>query len=272
MAAPADLMSSDAARWAATLDIVAKVPSIIAAFHRIRSGDEPAVAPDHLGHAAAFLYGITGAEPDPLAARVMDVALVLHAEHGFNASTFSARVTGSTLSDPYAVTAAAVSTLAGKLHGGANEDVLRTLESIGDADPAAWAAEQVAARSKIPGFGHRVYKVKDPRAGILQGLAARVFEKLGSTPLYDRAIALEAAMEGLVGSKGIYPNVDFYSGIVYQKLDIPSDLFTPIFAVARTAGWLAHWTEQLAGNRIFRPTQIYEGDRDVAFTPIEDRG
>ena len=272
MEAPPDLMSSEQGRWEAALDILAKVPSMVAGFHRIREGRDPVEAPDELGHAAAFLYGLTGEAPDPLAARTMDAALILHAEHGFNASTFSARVTGSTLSSPYAVISAAIGTLAGPLHGGANEDVLRTLAAIGDADPAAWAAEQIAGKKKIPGFGHRVYKVKDPRAHILQGLGARVFEKLGSTPLYDVATALEAALEQLVGHKGIYPNVDFYSGIIYQKLGVPTDLFTPIFAIARTAGWLAHWLEQLEDNRIFRPTQIYEGERDVAFTPIGDRG
>ena len=129
----------------------------------------------------------------------------------------------------------------------------------------------MAAKQKVAGFGHRVYQVKDPRARILQGLASKVFEKLGSTPLYDIARKLETSMEALVGHKGVYPNVDFYSGIVYEKMGIPSDLFTPIFAIARTAGWLSHWLEQLENNRIFRPSQIYEGDRDLKYKPIADR-
>jgi citrate synthase len=135
----------------------------------------------------------------------------------------------------------------------------------------AWAEDQVKNKRKVPGFGHRVYKVKDPRAGVLQKLVGQVFAKLGATPLYDVAVELEKSMEELVGDKGVYPNVDFYSGIVYERLGIPTDIFTPIFAMARTAGWLSHWLEQLEDNRIFRPSQIYEGDKDLAFTPIAER-
>jgi citrate synthase len=259
-------------RAGAALDLIAKVPAIVAAFHRLRSGKDPVVAPAGLGHAAAFLYQLDGKEPDPLVARAMDVALILHAEHGFNASTFAARVTGSTLANPYHVIATAVATLAGPLHGGANEQVLHTLRAIpAGTPPRQWAEEQLAARAKISGFGHRVYKVKDPRATILQKLAAEVFARFGSTSLYETATALEEAMAELVGAKGIYPNVDFYSGIVYEKLAIPLDLFTPIFAIARSAGWLAHWIEQIEDNRIFRPTQVYEGDRGLTFVPIDDR-
>jgi citrate synthase len=204
----------------------------------------------------------------------MDVALILHAEHQMNASTFSARVTGSALADPYAVVSAAVGTLSGPLHGGANEDVLKMLRSIPDPRPnavRAWAEDRLARKLKIPGFGHREYKVKDPRATILQRLVERVFEKHGSTPLYDLAVELERQMAELVGGKGIYPNVDFYSGILYDKMKIPMDLFTPIFAVARVAGWLAHWLEQLKNNRIFRPSQLWTGTTDRDWIPISDR-
>jgi len=171
--------------------------------------------------------------------------------------------------------ASAIGSLAGPLHGGANEQVLSTLDSIEDRSPHAirrWAEDRLARKEKVMGFGHRVYKVKDPRATILQGLATQLFAKYGSTPDYDLAVELEAQMADLVGGKGIYPNVDFYSGIVYQKLGIPTDLFTPIFAISRVAGWLAHLLEQLEGNRIFRPTQIWVGEADRTFVPIEERG
>jgi citrate synthase len=271
---PHSIMDSPEQRWGATIRILTKVPTMVAAYHRIRQGDEPLTPRDELGHAANFLYMLSGKEPDPLVVRMMDVAFILHAEHGMNASTFAARVTGSTLADPYAVISAAIATLAGPLHGGANEDVLAMLRSIPDGARGvrAWAEAQVAAKAKVAGFGHRVYKVKDPRASILQGLVGQVFERFGSTPLYEVAVELEKVMAELVGEKGVYPNVDFYSGIVYEKLGIPSDLFTPIFAIARTAGWLAHWLEQLEQNRIFRPAQIFEGARGLSYVPIEQRG
>jgi citrate synthase len=271
---PHSIMDTPEQRWGATIRILTKTPTIVAAYHRIRNGDEPVVPRDDLGHAANFLYMLTEKEPDPLVSKMMDVGLILHAEHGMNASTFAARVTGSTLADPYAVISAAIATLAGPLHGGANEDVLAMLRSIpgGVKGVRAWATEQVNNKAKVAGFGHRVYKVKDPRATILQGLVGEIFQRFGSTPLYDIAVELENVMAELVGSKGVYPNVDFYSGIVYEKLGIASDLFTPIFAIARTAGWLAHWLEQLETNRIYRPAQIYEGARGLQYVPIEKRG
>lgn len=268
---PHDIVDRSEDRWGAAIRILTKAPTMVAAFHRIRQGYEPVLPRDDMSHAENFLYMLNEREPDPMVAKVMDVALILHAEHGMNASTFAARVTGSTLADPYAVVSAAISTLAGPLHGGANEDVLATLRNIPKGSVRAWAEEQVSAKKKVPGFGHRVYRVKDPRAGILQKLATEVFETLGSTPLYDVALELEAAMEDLVGGKGVYPNVDFYSGILYEKLQIETDLFTPIFAMARTAGWLAHWLEQIESNRIFRPAQVYEGDRGLAYKPMSNR-
>ena len=262
-------------RRLSVIRLIAKLPTIVTAWHRIRRGDDPIKPSNELSHAANFLYMLEGEVPTRLAERVFDVALILHAEHSMNASTFTARVTGSTLTDPYAVVASAIGSLAGPLHGGANEQVLTMLESIDDRSPHAvrsWAEDRLARKDKIMGFGHRVYKVKDPRATILQGLATKLFNKFGSTPDYDLAVELEGQMADLVGNKGIYPNVDFYSGIVYQKLGIPMDLFTPIFAVSRVAGWLAHLLEQLEGNRIFRPSQIWVGETDRAFVPIEDRG
>ncbi len=270
---PPSIMDNEEGRWGSAIRILTKVPTIVAAFHRIRTGDEPLQPRDDLGHAANFLYMMSEADPDPIVARLLDVCLILHAEHGMNASTFAARVSGSTLTDPFAVISAATATLAGPLHGGANEDVLDMLRSIpgGVQGVRAWATEQVSTKTKVPGFGHRVYRVKDPRASILQGLVGQLFEKFGSTPLYDVARELETVMAELVGHKGVYPNVDFYSGIVYEKMQLPSDLFTPIFAMARTAGWLAHWLEQLENNRIFRPSQIYEGHENLAYSQLEER-
>jgi citrate synthase len=211
-------------------------------------------------------------KPHPLEARILDVCLTLHAEHTINASTFSAMVTASTLTDPYAVVASAVGTLAGPLHGGANEEVLIMLEEIGSIDNVRPYVENlIANKQKIMGFGHRVYKVKDPRATILQSLAEKLFDETGHDRYYDLAVELERVIEGKLGHKGIYPNVDFYSGLVYSKLGIPSDLFTPIFAIARVAGWLAHWKEQLAVNRIFRPTQVYTGEHKAPYIPIAER-
>jgi len=256
----------------AVVRLVAKIPTMVAAFQLIRKGQDPIQPRDDLAFAANFLYMLTERVPDPIAARIFDACLILHAEHSLNASTFSARVTASTLTDPYAVVASAVGTLAGPLHGGANEDVLAMLEAIGSADQVEpWLDRAIADRQKIMGFGHREYKVKDPRAVILQKLAEELFDAFGHDPLYDLAIKLEDAAATRLGPKGIYPNVDFYSGLVYRKLGIPQDLFTPIFAIARTAGWLAHWKEQLGANRIYRPSQIYTGPTARPFTPMEDR-
>jgi citrate synthase len=272
---PGDHVADVSNRHATAVRLVAKLPTIVAAWHRIRRGDDPIKPRADLGHAANFLYMLEGVEPSPLVARVFDVALILHAEHSMNASTFAARVTGSTLADPYAVVASAVGALAGPLHGGANERVLEMLTAIPADSPQAirrWAEDRLARKAKIVGFGHREYKVKDPRATILQGLARQLFDELGPTPHYDVALELERQMEQLVAQKGIYPNVDYYSGIVYQKMGIPTDLFTPVFAIARVAGWLAHLLEQLEDNRIFRPNQIWSGVADRPFEPIEQRG
>ena len=258
--------------YSAVIRLIAKIPTMVAAFQLIRKGQDPIQPRDDLAYSANFLYMLTEREPDSLAARIFDSCLILHAEHSLNASTFSARVTASTLTDPYAVVASAVGTLAGPLHGGANEDVLTMLEAIGSADQVRpWLDRAIAEKQKIMGFGHREYKVKDPRAVILQKLAEQLFDQFGHDPLYDLARELEAAAAERLGPKGIYPNVDFYSGLVYRKLGIPEDLFTPIFAIARTAGWLAHWKEQLGANRIYRPTQIYTGSSGRDWQPIEAR-
>ena len=256
----------------AVVRLLAKIPTMVAAFHQMRRGNDPIQPNDELDYATNFLYMLTERKPHPLAARIFDVCLTLHAEHTINASTFSAMVTASTLTDPYAVVASAVGTLAGPLHGGANEEVLSMLEEIGSIDNVRSYAEHcITNKKKIMGFGHRVYKVKDPRATILQSLAEQLFDETGHDRYYELAVELEKVIEEKLGHKGIYPNVDFYSGLVYRKLGIPSDLFTPIFAIARVAGWLAHWKEQLGVNRIFRPTQVYTGVHNASYIPIEER-
>ncbi|MDX2241779.1 MAG: citrate synthase [Leptolyngbyaceae cyanobacterium bins.302] len=257
---------------AAVVRLLAKIPTMVAAFQLMRKGNDPVQPRDDLGYSANFLYMLTEEEPDPLAAQIFDVCLTLHAEHTINASTFSALVTASTLTDPYAVVASAVGTLAGPLHGGANEEVIFMLEEIGSVENVRPYIEHcIEKKHKIMGFGHRVYKVKDPRATILQELAEKLFVKYGEDTFYEIAVEMERVVHELLGHKGIYPNVDFYSGLVYRKLGIPTDLFTPVFAISRTAGWLAHWKEQLGENRIFRPTQIYTGTHSNPYVPIHDR-
>ncbi|MBW4461662.1 MAG: citrate synthase [Nodosilinea sp. WJT8-NPBG4] len=256
----------------AVVRLLAKIPTMVAAFQLMRKGNDPVQPRDDLNYSANFLYMLNEREPDPLAARIFDICLTLHAEHTINASTFSAMVTASTLTDPYAVVASAVGTLAGPLHGGANEEVIDMLEEIGSVENVRPYVERcIAEKSKIMGFGHRVYKVKDPRATILQGLAEQLFAKFGQDEYYAIALEMELAVSEKLGAKGIYPNVDFYSGLVYRKLGIPTDLFTPIFAIARVAGWLAHWKEQLGENRIFRPTQIYTGPHSQAYVDLANR-
>ena len=256
----------------AVIRLIAKIPTMIAAFQLIRKGHDPIQPRDDLSYSSNFLYMLTEKEQDPLAAKVFDKCLILHAEHSLNASTFSARVTASTLTDPYAVVASAVGTLAGPLHGGANEDVIAMLEEIKLPENAkAFIKDSILTKRKIMGFGHREYKVKDPRALILQQLAEELFDRFGKDEMYEVAKQLEEEAIPLLGTKGIFPNVDFYSGLVYRKLGIPRDLFTPIFAISRVAGWLAHWREQLGANRIFRPSQIYTGPKPRTWMPLDKR-
>src|SRR5262245_3751186 len=209
--------------------LIAKLPTIVAAYHRLRYGDENIHPRDDLDHAQNFLYMLSEHTPDPFEARVFDVALVLHAEHSMNASTFSARVTASTEADAYSSVSSAVGTLTGPLHGGANERVIGMLREIGEPRRVReWVEPRIANKQKIMGFGHRVYRTKDPRANILQRLAGQLADRKGGTPLYSVAMEVEKVVTDQLGPKGIYPNVDFYSGIVYELLGIPADLFTPI--------------------------------------------
>jgi citrate synthase len=256
----------------AAVRLLAKLPTMVAMFHRMRQGDDPILPRDDLDHSANFLYMLTGKEPSLEAARVFDVCLILHAEHTVNASTFCSLVTASTLADPYTVITAAIGTLSGPLHGGANEEVVAMLHQIGSPEKAlSFLKERLKNKEKIMGLGHRVYKVKDPRATVLQTLAMQLFEKYGHSDLYDVALAIEEHAQDLLSEKGVYPNIDFYSGIVYDKMGIEEDLFAPVFAISRVAGWLAHWREQLGENRIFRPTQIYTGKRGMPYIPLEER-
>jgi citrate synthase len=258
--------------WDSAVRLIAKLPTVVAAFHRFRFGDEAIEPRDDLDHAANFYWMLFERVPSPAVRKVLDACLILHAEHTMNASTFSGRVTGSTLANPYTVVSSAIGTLTGPLHGGANEEALGMLDEIGTFENVRpWLENAVAQKKKIMGLGHRVYKVKDPRATVLQELAEHVFAETSRPKKYEMAVELERVAAGLLGPKGIYPNVDFYSGIVYEALGIPTDLFTPIFAIARVAGWLAHWLEQLKNNRIYRPEQIYVGKRDVAYVPLEKR-
>ncbi len=258
--------------YKAVIRLIAKIPTMIAAFQLIRKGHDPIQPRDDLSYSSNFLYMLTEKEQDPLAAKVFDKCLILHAEHSLNASTFSARVTASTLTDPYAVVASAVGTLAGPLHGGANEDVIAMLDEIKLPENAkSFIKDSILTKRKIMGFGHREYKVKDPRAMILQQLAEELFDRFGKDDMYEVAKKLEEEAIPLLGAKGIFPNVDYYSGLVYRKLGIPRDLFTPIFAISRVAGWLAHWREQLGANRIFRPSQIYTGSKPRSWVPLDER-
>ncbi len=269
---PSRDVSNARSNWDSVVRLIAKLPTIVAGFHRLRNGDHPIEPRDDLGHAANFYRMLFEREPSPAQAKVLDACLILHAEHTMNASTFSARVTGSTLANPYTVISSAIGTLTGPLHGGANEEVLEMLDEIGSIENARpWLEHAVATKKKIMGLGHRVYKVKDPRATVLQELAENAFAESSRPAKYELAMEVERVAAGILGPKGIYPNVDFYSGIVYEALGIPTDVFTPIFAIARVAGWLSHWLEQLKNNRIYRPEQVYVGKHAVAYVPLEKR-
>lgn len=256
-----------------TVKIISRMATIVAMWEHIRNGDDPIPPRKDLSYAENFLYMLTEKEPDPIYARIMDVCLILHAEHTINASTFSVLVNGSTLASPYSVVAAAIGALSGPLHGGANQRVLQMLEEIGSPDNAeAYVDKKLSNKEVIWGMGHREYKTKDPRAKILQKMVTDLIDwKGGTNPMLETAMAVEKAAEDRLAHKGVYANVDFYSGILYSEMGIPADQYTAIFAIARSAGWLAHWREQLADNRIFRPTQVYIGHTPREYIPLEKR-
>jgi citrate synthase len=238
--------------------ITAKIGVIAAYFHRARNNQPLPPVREDLGEAAHFLYLMNGEEPTKEAADTLDVAFVLHADHGMNASTFSARVTISTLSDMYSAITSAIGTLKGPLHGGANEEVIRMLEEIGSVENVdAYIEDQLAQKKKIMGIGHRVYKTLDPRAPHLRAMAIKLSEKIGEPKWIKMS---ERIAELMKQKKNLNANVDFYSATVYYSLGIPTDLFTPVFAIARTSGWCAHVLEQLEDNRLYRPLSEYVGE------------
>jgi citrate synthase len=251
------------------LRLIAQVPVIVAYFHRSREG-KPLVAPDPtLGEAGNFLWMITGQKPTAEATKTLDVCYVLHADHGMNASTFSARVTIATLSDMYSAITTAIGTLKGPLHGGANEGVIKMLQEIGSLEKVdAYVDDCLAQKKKIMGIGHRVYKVLDPRAPHLKKMAQILSAKLGDPKWIQMS---ERIAQLMLEKKGLHANVDFYSATVYYSLGIPTDLFTPIFAIARTSGWTAHVLEQLSDNRLIRPQSEYTGPVGLQFIPIDKR-
>ena len=264
----ADDDNMDAQRRKA-LRLIAQIPVITAYFHRSRQG-LPLVAPDStLGEAANFLWMIDGEKPSVEKESTVDMCYVLHADHGMNASTFSARVTIATLSDMYSAITTAIGTLKGPLHGGANEGVIKMLKEIGSLDQVdAYVADCLAQKRKIMGIGHRVYKVLDPRAPHLKRMAQILSSKLGDPKWIQMS---ERIAEIMLTEKNLHANVDFYSATVYYSLGIPTDLFTPIFAIARTSGWTAHVLEQLADNRLIRPQSVYTGPVGLTVTPIAQR-
>jgi citrate synthase len=250
--------------------ITAKLPTALAAFDRLRGGDDPVFPREDLGHAENFLYMLNDEVPDAVAADAFDTALVLHADHGLNASTFSAMVTTSTLSDLHSGVTSAIGTLAGGLHGGANQNVMRMLREIDESDvaPSEWIERAVEEGRRIPGFGHRVYNVRDPRAGILASYSEQLGEASGDPRWYDYSVAVEEHMADVTD---FAPNVDFYSASMYYQMGIPMDIYTPIFALSRVGGWIAHMLEQYEDNRLIRPRARYVGDRDLEFVPLDER-
>jgi citrate synthase len=272
--AEADDNSEEANRRKA-IRLTAKMPTIVAAFDRIRKGLEPVAPRADMSTAAAFLYMLNGEPADELRVKTFDVALVLHAEHGMNASTFSARVTAGTLSDMYSAIVSAIGTLKGSLHGGANTRVMEMLRDIKESGkaPGDWVRDALSSGGRVMGFGHRVYKADDPRATVLRELADEIMQGGEETEWLDMSDQIRTAMREEMDKKGkkIYPNVDFFSASVYTTLGIEMDLFTPIFAVSRITGWTAHLFEQYRNNRLIRPEVDYTGPRGLKVEPIEKR-
>ena len=253
--------------------LTARMPTVVAAFHRQRQGLDIIPPRDDLGHAANFLWTLTGEEPSDLQTQVFDVAMTLHAEHEMNASTFSSIVTASTMSDMYSAIASAIGTLKGPLHGGANSAVFEMLEAIGEESNIESHIEAMLARGeRVMGIGHRVYKTTDPRAIILEKLGEELAETSPDRKYFDLSRKVRDYLAERLSGRPLYPNVDFFSASVYRMLGIPHDLYTPIFAVARIAGWSAHLLEQYADNRLVRPNAVYAGEKHRVYEPIESRG
>jgi len=250
--------------------ITAKMPTAIAAFKRRRNGNDPVEPREDLSHAANFLYMLNDEEPDDVLAEIFDMALVLHADHGLNASTFAGMVTASTLSDLHSAVTSAIGTLAGPLHGGANQDVMEMLEEVDDSgkSPYDWIDDALSEGRRISGFGHRVYEVTDPRARILAEKSEELGEAAGDRKWYEMSATIE---DYVMEEKGLAPNVDFYSASMYYQMGIPIDLYTPIFVVSRVGGWIAHVLEQWEDNRLIRPRARYVGPESREFVPVDER-
>ena len=255
--------------------IVAKIPTILAAYDRLRRGEEPIEPREDLSYAGNFLYMLTGEEPGGVAEETFDMALILHADHGLNASTFTAMVIASTQADLYSAVTGGIGALSGPLHGGANQDVMEVLQEVDGSskDPLQWVKDRIDAGGRIPGWGHRVYNVKDPRAKILQSKLADLSEETGESKWLDYTSTIEEYLTGEMElpAKGIAPNVDYYSGSVYYNLGIPIDMYTPIFAMSRSGGWVAHVLEYWQDNRLIRPRGRYVGPKPRPFVPVDER-
>lgn len=265
----ADQMDVEA-NYKKAIRLQAKMPAIVTAFARVRKGLEPIAPRTDLGFAANFLYMLTGKEPEPIAIEAFNKALVLHADHELNASTFTARVCVATLSDIYSGVTAAIGALKGPLHGGANEAVMKMLTEISTLENVEpYIREKLEKKEKIMGFGHRVYRQGDPRAKHLREMSKKLTELTGEPHWYEMSTQIEAIV---TGEKKLPPNVDFYSASVYHSLGIDHDLFTPIFAVSRVSGWLAHILEQYENNRLIRPRADYTGPGMQKYVPVEQRG
>jgi citrate synthase len=265
----ADVMEEEA-NYMKAVRLQAKIPTIVTSFARIRNGQEPIAPRKDLGFAANFLYMLTGKDPEPIEIEAFNKALVLHADHELNASTFTARVCVATLSDVYSGVTAAIGALKGPLHGGANEQVMKMLTEIGSVDKAEpYILDKLEKKEKIMGFGHRVYQQGDPRAKHLKEMSKKLTELRGESKYYEMSVKVE---EVFTSNKGLPPNVDFYSASVYHSLGIDHDLFTPIFAVSRVSGWLAHILEQYSNNRLIRPRADYVGPGKQKYVPVDQRG
>jgi citrate synthase len=255
-----------------SIRLISQMATIAGAIARIRKGEEPVDPDPSLDHTANYLWMTNGEKPDALMEKVMDVALILHADHGMNNSTFTTMCIHSTLSDMYSAIVGGIGSLKGPLHGGANEQALAVLLTLKDEEDATrYVKECIAQKKKIMGFGHRVYKAYDPRATILGKFSQEVTEKKGMGHLYRNAKRIEDEVIAAYGEKGIFPNVDFYSGTIYHAFGIERAMFTPIFAVSRISGWVARVLELLPENRIFRPRAVYIGPLEAEYVPIDKR-
>lgn len=264
--------NSPEANRAKAIRLTSQLFLVTAAWHQIRRGNQPPTFDAEKSLSENFLCALTDKKPDEYAVKTFDAALILHADHELNASTFSARVTAATLSDMHSAIVSAIGTLKGPLHGGANEAVMKMLEEIGEVDNVEnYMSELRAQKKKVMGFGHRVYRAKDPRAKVLEKMSEELGQRAGDPKWFEMSRKVEEIFQPTVAEKGIYPNVDFYSASAYQVMGIPRDLFTPIFACSRIVGWTAHLMEQYADNRLIRPTSDYVGKMGLKYEPIESR-